>query len=72
MPSSSHARCSSEGDYAALAAELQKRFTPVRLKAVQSSLFHDRKKTPHESVDTYAQDLRQLFYLAYPKAQQGN
>ncbi len=61
------------GDYTTLVAQLTKRFTPVRLKAVQSSLFHDRKqKVPQESVDSYAQDLRRLFYLAYPRAQQGN
>ena len=29
-----------------------------------------RKRGPKESVDTYAQDLRRLFYQAYPKAQQ--
>ena len=38
----------------------------------QSGLFHERKqKVPSESVDTYAQDLQRLFYLAYPQAQQG-
>ena len=30
--------------YALLVAELHKRFTPVHLKAVQSSLFHDQKQ----------------------------
>ena len=60
------------GNYTTLVAELTKRFTPVRLKAVQSGLFHERKqKVPSESVDTYAQGLRRLFYLAYPQAQQG-
>ena len=59
-------------NYAALVAELTKRFTPVRLRAVQSGLFHDRKQQhPKETVDAYAQDLRRLFYLAYPQAQQG-
>ncbi len=60
------------GDYVTLVAALTKRFTPVRLKAVQSSLFHERKQKPHESVDAYAQDLRRLFYSAYPRAQQGS
>ena len=47
------------GNYTTLVAELTKKFTPVRLKAVQSGLFHERKqKVPSESVDTYAQDLR--------------
>lgn len=39
---------------------------------MQSSLFHERKQGPKESVDDYAQDLRRLFYRAYPKAQQGS
>ena len=54
-----------------LVAELSKRFTPVRLQGVQSSMFHDRKQKPQESVDAYAQDLRRLFYRAYPRVQQG-
>ena len=52
--------------------ELVKRFTPVRLQAVQSSQFHERKPKPQESVDGYAQDLRRLFHKAYPTAQQGS
>ena len=52
-------------------AELHKRFTPIHLQAVQSSLFHDYKQKPGESVDHYAQELRLLFYKAYPHAQQG-
>ena len=51
------------GDYGTLVAELTKRFTPVRLQSVQSSLFHDRKQKPQETVDAYAQDLRRLFYI---------
>ena len=57
--------------YVLLVAELQKRFTPVQLQTVQSSLFHDRKQKTGESVDDYAQDLRTLFHKAYPYAQQG-
>ena len=38
---------------------------------VQSSLFHDCKQKPGESVDHYAQELRLLLYKAYPHAQQG-
>ena len=53
-----------------LVAESHKRFTPVHLKAVQSSLF-DRKQKPGELVDHFAQELRVLFYKAYPYAQQG-
>ena len=52
-------------DYNILMPELEKRFTPVTIQAVQTSLFH-------ESVDAYAQDLRQLFLKAYLSAQQGS
>ena len=58
--------------YPTLMEELVKRFTPVRLKAVQSSQFHERKQKPQESVDDYAQDLRQLFHKAYPMVQRGS
>ena len=57
--------------YATLVTELTKRFTPVQIQAVQSSLFHDRIQKPRETVDAYAQDLRQRFYKAYPTVQQG-
>ena len=65
--------CSTQNktSYALLVAELHKRFTPVHLQVVQSSLFHDRKQKSGELVDEYAQDLRVLFYKAYPYAQQG-
>ena len=58
--------------YSTLVGELKKRFTPVRIQAVQSSLFHDRKQKAVESVDTYAQELKVLFYKAYPLAQQAS
>ena len=58
--------------YDLLVAELTKRFKPVRLQSVQSSMFHERKQKLTESVDAYAQDLCRLFHLAYPKAQQGS
>ena len=57
--------------YDALVAELSKRFTPVRIQAIESSLFHKRKQKPNETVDAYAQELRMLFNRAYPLAQQG-
>ena len=57
-------------NYAILREELKKRFTPVHIQAVQSSLFHDRKQAPGENVDMYAQDLKCLFYRAYPSTQQ--
>ena len=53
-------------------AELKKRFTLVCIQAVQSSFFHNWKQKPNESVDTYAQQLKFLFYEAYPLAQQAN
>ena len=58
--------------YDVLVKELERRFMPVELPAVQTSLFHDRKQKPREPVDDFAQDLRRLFYRAYPKAQQGS
>jgi len=57
--------------YQALVAELTTRFTPVRLQAVQSSFFHERKQKPKELVDDYAQELRRLFLKAFPSAQKG-
>ncbi|XP_065888471.1 uncharacterized protein [Dysidea avara] len=58
-------------NYCLLVAELRKRFTPVRLPAIQSSLFHDRRQHASESVDHYAQELRTLFHRAYPSVYQG-
>lgn len=58
--------------YATLVEELKKRFTPVHIQVVQSSLFHDRKQKSGEAVDSYAQDLKCLFYKAYPLAQQAS
>ena len=58
-------------NYCLLVAELRKRFTPVRLPAIQSSLFHDRRQHASESVDNYAQELRTLFHRAYPSVYQG-
>ena len=46
-----------KSDYSVLVKELKKRFTPVRIPAVQTSFFHDRKQKVKESVDAYAQDL---------------
>ena len=55
-------------NYSLLVAKLQKRFTPVHLPTVHSSLFYDKKQ---ETVDQYAQQLRCLFNKAYPSIQQG-
>ena len=54
--------------YAALVTALSRRFTPVRIQALECSVFHERKQKSKESVDEYAQDLQRLFQKAYPKA----
>ena len=59
-------------DYDKLTKALTTRFTRVQLPVVQSTLFHERKQRAKEDVDTYAQDLRNLFQKAYPKARQGS
>jgi len=58
-------------NYTQLVEELSRHFTPVRIRAVQSSLFHDRQQKEKESVDDYTQELRSLFQKAYPQAMQG-
>ncbi len=59
--------CSAEqrSSYELLVEALKKRFTPVRLTAIQSQIFHDRQQGPKESVDEYAQELKKLFTKAY-------
>ena len=42
-------------NYHSLTTKLGKRFTPVRIQVVQTSLFHDRRQGPTESVDDFAQ-----------------
>ena len=58
-------------NYTTLTEALRQRFTPVRIQSVQSSRFHERKQSPTETVDNYAQDLRRLFYQAYSMVQHG-
>ena len=66
--------CSSQQktNYSALVSALTKRFTPVRIQSVESSLFHEHKQRETESVDEYAQALRSLFHRAYPHTQQSS
>ena len=66
--------CSAEekASYDRLVAELTKRFTPVRIQAVQTSKFHERKQQSGETVDTFAQDLKKLFHKAYPSSTRGS
>ena len=51
---------------------LLRRFTPVTIQSVQTSQLHERKQRPQESVDTFAQDLRQLFWKAYASVSRGS
>ena len=68
-----HSLCTAtqRASYQQMVDLLTSRFTPVQIQAVQSSLFHDRKQQHHVTVDEYAQDVRRLFYQAYPWAKQG-
>ena len=59
-------------NYLTLVQELKNRFTPVRIQALESSIFRERRQKAGESVDAYAQDLQQLFQKAYPTALQGS
>ena len=58
--------------YPLLVEQLSKRFIPVQIQSVQSSLFHDQNQKQGEAVDTFAQKLRSLFRMAYPPAQRGS
>ena len=58
--------------YEALTAALTERFKPIRIKSVQSGLFHERKQGPTESVENYAQDLNSLYQRAYPHSERGS
>lgn len=52
-------------NYSLLVEQLKKRFTPVHIQSIQSQLFHERQQRSTETVDEYAQDLRQLYRKAY-------
>lgn len=60
-----------KASYDALVAELTRRFVPVRIQSVQSSLFYEWKQATGETVEAYTQDLRKLFNRAYPQKQRG-
>ena len=57
-----------KASYDLLVVELRKRFSPVRIQGVDTSLFHERKQGEGESVDQYAQELRRLHQKAYPES----
>ena len=61
-----------KSSYDLLVAELQNRFTPVLIQAVQTSQFHGRRQRVGESVDNFAQDMRRLFQKAYPTTARGS
>ena len=54
--------------YVLLVAAMRRRFTPIRLTAVQAQLFHNRQQQEKETVDQFAQDLQKLYNLAYAGA----
>ena len=58
--------------YEALTAALIECFKPVRIKSVQSGLFHERKQGPAESTKDYAVDLNRLYQRAYPHSERGS
>ena len=62
--------CSAEvrNKYPLLVTALKRRFTPIRLTAVQAQLFHNRQQQEKETVDQFAQDLQKLYNLAYAGA----
>jgi hypothetical protein len=51
--------------YTQLVSALKKRFTPVKLTALQTQMFHSRRQGANESVDDFAQELRKLYATAY-------
>ena len=58
-------------DYRLLIAELGKRFTSVRLPAVQTQMFHERRQGPKETVDEFVQELCKLYSKAYATVTHG-
>ena len=44
----------------------------MHLRSVKSSQFHERKQGQDETVDSFAQELKRLFYKAYPSTQPGS
>jgi len=44
----------------------------VRIQAVQTSLFHERRQGERETVDSYTHGILGLFHKAYPSGLQGS
>ena len=52
-------------NYRSQVAAMKRRFTPIRLTAIQAQHFHNRQQSEKETVDQFAQELRKLLHLAY-------
>ena len=61
-----------KSSYPQLVSALKKRFTSVKLTALQTQMFHSRKQGTAESVDDFAQELRKLHSKAYSATVGGN
>ena len=48
-------------NYDQLVAAMKRRFTPIRLTAVQAQLFHNRQQQEKETVDQFAQELQKIY-----------
>lgn len=48
------------------------RFMPVTIQSVQTRQFHERKQGASRSVDSFARELRWLFWKAYTSAFRGS
>lgn len=61
-----------KNDYGKLVSALKKRFTPVKLTALQTQLFHSRRQGADDAVDDFAQKLSRLHSRAYLTATSAN
>ena len=55
-----------KGSYPQLVGDLKKRFIPVKLTALQTQMYHSRKQGAIETVDDFAQELREKSTLQPP------
>ena len=61
-----------KSSYPQLVDALKKRFTPMKLTAFQTQMFHSRRQGATESVDDFVQELRWLHSKAYSAAISGS
>ena len=59
-----------KNSYRELVGALKKRFTPVKLTALQTQMFHSRRQGTNESLDDFAQELCRLHSIASCKVGQ--